>query len=57
VQPQQKAATSRSSEAETQVDAALIALARLLGRQAAREDHAAALKQEEKTNAESFQDT
>ena len=47
--PQDRQAGSRehgSAEA-TQVDSTLIKLARLLARQAAREDHAASLKEQE----------
>jgi hypothetical protein len=45
------------AKADADVTAALVALARLLGRQAARDDHAAALKQEEKSDAEDRQNT
>jgi len=48
VQPQsRKTALSNRREATAEVDAALMALARLLARQAAREDHAASLKEQE----------
>jgi hypothetical protein len=48
VQPQcRKTASSKRSEATAEVDAALLALARLLARLAAREDNAASLKMEE----------
>jgi hypothetical protein len=42
-----KTVSSNRSEATAEVDAALMALARLLARQAAREDHAASLNEQE----------
>jgi hypothetical protein len=56
VQPQKrKTGSGKTGEAKAEVDAALIKLARLLARQAARVDHAASRKQQEASDGKDLE--